>query len=198
VSPQTGPEPNPETLDLESTATLLLQVRQGNVAARERLVSRYLGPLERWAHGRLPSSARDLAETSDLVQVTLLKALNQVGTFEPRHEGAFLAYLRRILWNEIRGEIRRVGRRPKRQPLSDDLVDGARSPLDQAIGREAVLAYEKALSELDEEEREGIILRFEFGFTHREVAVALGRSSPDAARMLVTRAVMRLSEKMHV
>jgi len=43
--------------DPESTARLLEQVREGDDAARERLVSRYLGVLQCWVHGRLPLSA---------------------------------------------------------------------------------------------------------------------------------------------
>ncbi len=35
-------------------------------------------------------------------------------TSRPRHEGAFLAYLRRIVLNAVRDELRRAGRRPPR------------------------------------------------------------------------------------
>lgn len=87
---------------LESTATLLARVREGDAGARDRLCGQYLPILMRWAHGRLPPVARDLAETADLVQVTLVKALNAVDRFQPRHEGAFLAYLRTALLNVVR------------------------------------------------------------------------------------------------
>lgn len=184
--------------ELESTASLLAGVRAGDGQARERLVRRYLPTLLRWAHGRLPRSARDLAETQDLVQVTLLKALTHVDTFEPRREGAFLAYLRQILWNEIRMEIRRVSRRPGRQDLTENLAGRAPSPLEEAIGSDALRAYERALTTLREEEREAVILRIEFGFTHQEAAEALGKPSADAARMLVARAMVRLTEAMDV
>src|SRR5688572_11599302 len=93
--------------DLETTAQLLAWVREGDPAACERLVTRYLPMLRRWAHGRLPGHARALADTDDLVQVTLIRALGRVREFESSREGAFLAYLRRILLNAIRGEIRR-------------------------------------------------------------------------------------------
>lgn len=184
--------------DLQSTAALLAQVRDGDPKAREKLAGRYLSTLERWAHGRLPSRARDLIDTHDLVQVTVVKALEHVGTFEPRREGAFLAYLRQILLNEVRMEIRRVSRRPSRQPLQEDLVQNSPSPLEEAIGADALAAYEKALSTLSPEEREGVILRIELGFTHHQVAEALGKPTADAARMLVARAMVRLTEVMDV
>lgn len=104
--------------DVESTAKLLARVRAGDRLAREDLVRRYLATLLRWGHRRLPQHARDLSDTQDLVQTTLLKALDRVGDFEPRREGAFLAYLRTILLNEVRGEIRRVASRPGREPQS--------------------------------------------------------------------------------
>ena len=71
--------------------------RAGDQRARERLVSRFLPILRNWATGRLPGGARDLAETDDLVQITLVRALDHIDRFEHRGEGAFLAYLRRIL-----------------------------------------------------------------------------------------------------
>src|SRR6476660_6142279 len=92
--------------DLESTTTLLNRVREGDEAARERLLARYLPLLKRWAHGRLPRYARDLSETDGLVQVTWIRALSRAGEFESRREGAFLAYLWRILLNALRDEIR--------------------------------------------------------------------------------------------
>ncbi|HEY3215435.1 MAG TPA: sigma-70 family RNA polymerase sigma factor [Candidatus Eisenbacteria bacterium] len=139
--------------ELESTATLLARARGGDRMAREDLARRYLATLLRWGHGRLPSHARDLSDTQDLVQVTLLKALDHLGSFEPRREGAFLAYLRTILINEVRGEIRRVARRPGREPLSDDIAEPGPSPVEQAIGSAALRAYEQALNALSAEER---------------------------------------------
>jgi RNA polymerase sigma factor (sigma-70 family) len=189
---------SPMPHELESTATLLTRVRGGDRAARDDLARRYLATLLRWGHGRLPPHARDLSETQDLVQVTLLKALDRVGEFEPRREGAFLAYLRTILLNEVRGEIRRVARRPGRVPLDDQLPGPNLPPAEQAVGHEALQAYERALESLGEEEREGVILRLEMGFTHQQVAEALGKPSADAARMLVARAVVRLAEAMDV
>src|SRR6185503_3182092 len=175
---------------------LLQLVRHGDRPARERLAARYLQVLRRLAHGRLPLRARDLVDTDDLVQVTLIRALDHVEEFEPRHEGAFLAYMRRILLNQIRDEIRRVARRPARSELEGDLPALDRSPLEEAIGRETVERYEAVLDQLKEEQREAIILRLELGFTYHQIAEALGRDSPNAVRMMVTRALVRLGEQL--
>ncbi len=180
----------------ESTASLLAKVREGDGEARDRLVARYLVLLRRWAHGRVPPRARALIDTGDVVQVTLVRALDKAGTFEPRREGAFLAYLRTILLNEIRAALRRVDRGPERAPLPDTIKDGRPSPLAEAIGAEAIDDYEAALGTLTEDQRQAVVLRVEMGFTHQQVAEAMGNRSSNAARMLVARALARLSEKM--
>ena len=139
-----------------------------------------------------------MVDTDDLVQVAVLRALNKVGCFEPRREGAFLAYLRRILLNAVRDEIRRVARRPGTEDLPADLADGAPPAVEQAIGREAMQAYEAALAELSDAQQEAVILRVEFGYTFSEIAQATGGPSANAARMTVARALVRLAEAMDV
>ena len=185
-----------DPLGLDTTATLLLRVRDGDGEARERLVRRYLPALQRWARGRLPRSARDLSDTDDLVQITLLRALDRVGEFEPRREGAFHAYLRRILQNAILDEIRRVGRRPTHESLPVQMAGDGPSPLEAAIGRETLAVYEAGLSQLTKEQQDAVFLRIELGFTHQEIADALGCPSANAARMLIARGLVRLAEVM--
>ncbi|HVN75773.1 MAG TPA: sigma-70 family RNA polymerase sigma factor [Thermoanaerobaculaceae bacterium] len=175
---------------------LLELVRAGDTAATDRLVRRCLPALRRWAHGRLPVRARGMVDTDDLVQVSVLRALNQVGRFEPRREGAFLAYLRRILLNAVRDEIRRVARRPGGEEASEDLPDCAAPAVEQVIGRETMEAYEEALAQLSDAQQEAVILRVEFGYTFPEIADATGSPSANAARMTVARALVRLAEAM--
>ncbi len=183
--------------DLESTATLLSRVKQGDGRARERLCAIYLPILNRWAHGRLPPQARDLAETEDMVQASLIKALDRIDEFESLHEGAFLAYLRKILINNIRMEIRRVSRQLDRVDGEREWADGTASQVESMIGNELMEQYEKALTLMPAESREAVILRVEFGFTYPEVAAAMNCASANAARMLVTRALTRLAERIH-
>jgi len=178
----------------ESTAKLLVRARGGDRGAQGDLASRYATMLRQWAHGRLPNSARDLVDTSDLVQITLQRAFARLDSFEPRREGAFLAYIRQILLNQIRDEVRRAKRRPAHEPLPEDLGDGVTpSPLEEIIGRESVRQYEEALAELSERQREAIILRVELGLRYREVAEAVGAPSVNAARLIVARALVRLA-----
>jgi RNA polymerase sigma-70 factor (ECF subfamily) len=181
---------------LETTFDLLARARGGDDRARERLLARMLPPLRAWAHQRLPHRARDLAETDDLVQVTLVRVLRHLDGFEHRGEGALLAYLRQILLNAVRDEVRRTARREPREELRDAHPDPTPSPLERLVGRETLERYEAALQRLGSEQREAVILKVEMGYSNAEIAEALGRPSTDAARVFTARAIAQLAEAM--
>lgn len=182
--------------ETERSEELLDLARGGDRQALERLLARYLPPLERWATGRLPRWARDLLDTDDIVQETVMRALNHVEGFTPRHDGALAAYLRQAVLNRIRDEVRRAARRPPHRDVSDNLPDPTDSPLEAAIGTEAVGRYEAALGRLTSRERNLIIARIEMGLSYDDVARETGRPSADAARMGVRRALVRLAAEM--
>src|SRR6476659_1661901 len=147
----------------ESSVDLLERARAGDQSALNTLMARHLPRLRRWASGRLPRWARDVADTQDLVQETLLQTFKRIERFEPRGEGALQAYLRQGVLNRIRDELRRAGRRPGVAELDSQAPDLAASPLEEAIGREAADRYETALERLRPEDREAIIGRIEMG-----------------------------------
>jgi RNA polymerase sigma-70 factor (ECF subfamily) len=180
----------------ESTATLLSSLRDGDESARARLLARYLPVLRRWAHGRLPARARDLNDTNDLVQITLLSALKNLDQFESRHEGALLAYLRTAMLNAIRNEIRRVGRAGTLESLPDDGDVRAADTPTPRLDSSQWLDYENALAKLAERKREAVLLRLEFGMSYAEIASALDRTSEAAARMMVSRALVELAHHL--
>lgn len=159
------------------------------------LFTLYLPVLQRWASGRLPQWARDLTETHDVVQDVLLRTFKRVDGFEPRGEGAFHAYLRQAVMNRIRDEVRRASRLPTVVPLDEIVPHSGVSPLQAAIGNEAVERYDKALSRLTPDDRELIVARVELGLTYAELAEATGKPSADAARMAVSRALVRLAKE---
>ena len=189
--PLQSPDPSPS-----ATAILLARARVGDVDAREALFQRFLPILRSWAHRRLPLHARDLNETADLVQITLLRALNRIDQFEARGEGAFLAYLRQILLNVVREEIRRSTRRGTHESLHETLASPYASVVERVIGAEQVERYQEALATLNEEQQQGVILRLEFGYTYEQIAEALDKPSADAARMTVVRALSALARSI--
>ncbi len=189
-------EPDRSDSGLESTRVLLDRIRSGDEHARDELVSRFLPGLRRWARGRLPHHARGIMETDDIVQIAMLRALDRAADFQAGREGAFLSYLHQILINLIRDEIRRANRHPE-EPLDADLAATRQEMLERTIGRGALDAYDRALEALSDDQRQAVILRIEFGFTHPEIARALGRSTANAVRMQIARALVRLTEEMH-
>jgi RNA polymerase sigma-70 factor (ECF subfamily) len=181
---------------LDSTLSLVERAKAGDREALDRLFDRSLPALRRWASGRLPVWSRDLMDTDDLVQETAVRAINRIGNFEARHTGALQAYLRQAVVNRIRDEIRRRGRRPAPSELDENEQDHGASPLETAIGHEAVERYEQALGRLRPEEREAIVARVEMDCSYEEAAEALGKPSADAARMAISRALLRLAQEM--
>jgi len=204
VSPMENRRTSPEnlplgdrTIDAATTFELLELAKAGSSPAVNALFARYLPPLRRWARGRLPRFARDMLDTDDLVQETVFQTLRRLQSFEPQHEGALQAYLRQAVVNRIRDEVRRAARHPASEDLQDDaFIDDAASPLDEAIGREAVDRYEVALQRLKPEERQAIILRVELQLPYAQVAEEMKKPTADAARMAVARALVRLAEEM--
>jgi RNA polymerase sigma-70 factor, ECF subfamily len=184
------------TADLESTLRLLERARAGDQKALDRLLARHLPPLRRWARGRLPVWARDLADTDDIVQDTLVQTLRRIDSFEMRGPGALQAYLRQAVLNGVRDELRRKGRQPPATELDDAEISHEISPLELAIGRESLERYESALTSLTREDREAIIGRVEMGYSYEELAEALGKPSAEAARKAAQLALVRLAEQM--
>src|SRR3984893_15341678 len=118
---------------------------------------------------------RTMLDTNDLVQDAIINALRNLDSLEIRTEGTLQAYLRRAVNNRIIDLYRRAARRSMRQEMPEDAESLATSPLEAAIGAEAVASYERALSALSDGDREAIVLRVELGFDFVEIARQLGK-----------------------
>ncbi len=175
-----------------TSLALLARAQAGDVQALEDLLGRLLPRLRTWISGRLPGRYRDLCDTEDLVQDTVVRTLRILPAFEIRHDAGLQAYLRQALWNRLREEIRRSGRRGPSESLDESLAATDSSPLERAIGLQAIERYEAALQKLEDDERSAVIGRLELGYSYPELALLLGRNTPDAARKLVERAIPRI------
>lgn len=180
-----------------ATSDLIIRARSGDDRARDDLFRTVLPRLRQWVHGRVPAQVQRMIDTDDLVQISLVQALRNLGAFEPRHEGAFMAYLRQIAMNRIRDELRRVKRRPELEELPPDCPAETPSPMEDLVGRETLESYEAALAGLTEGQMQAVLLRVEFNYSFEEIAEAMDSSSVAAARMLVVRGLARLAEGMN-
>jgi RNA polymerase sigma-70 factor (ECF subfamily) len=182
----------------DSTLDVLERARHGDASAVRVLIERTLGPLKRWARGRLPRHARASANTDDVVQDAILRALGRLERFEHRTVGGLQAYLRESVRNRIRDELRKLTRRGIGERVPDSLPAEAYSPLEEIILKERFERYLEALRTLRPEDRLAVIFRLEHRHSFAEIAERLGKSSPDAARMAVNRAVKRLAAALGV
>ena len=178
------------------TQELLARARDGDRAALDALLARYLPRLRRWASGRLPGFARSLLDTQDLVQETLARVVQGLDRIEVRGPGGFQAYVRQAVLNRIRDEVRWAARRPGPDGVPESIPDLAPSPLENAIGADVLERYERALARLDEDDRQLLHLRLELALDYQEITAMTGRPSRDATRMAIQRALARLAGEM--
>ena len=181
---------------LGSISILVERARDGDFAAREQLARRCIDALRGFANVRVPQSVRGRLDSDDLVQTAVMRAFERLESFQRRGHGSFLANLRTIVLNQIRDEARRLSSRVPHQDLGSALADPGPSPLEAAIGADLVEAYERGLARLSAEQRQAIVLRLEMGYSYQEIAEAIGSASPNAARMVVARALVRLAGAM--
>ena len=189
-TPPGGPPSNP------ASDELLVRARAGDDYAPDQLFARYVPRLHRWAHRRVPTWARNAADTADYVQDTVLHTLKHLGTFQPQREGALLGYLRRSLVNRVRDQFRHAARHPAPGELDDRFVDGGHSPLELAIGTADRERYEAGLKRLRRADRQAILASIELGYSYDQIALVLKKPSAEAARLAVRRALLRLGEEM--
>lgn len=190
------PDDEASAAPLLATVELLRLAKEGDQQALEQILVRYVPRLRRWASGRLPVRARSLMDTGDLVQETLMRVLTGLDRIEVRGPGGFQAYVRQAVLNRIRDEVRWTNRRPGPDGVPESLENPAPSPLENAIGGDLLDRYERALATLKEPERDLLHLRIELDFDYEEIAAMTGKSSRDAVRMAVQRALARLAEAM--
>ena len=137
-----------------------------------------------------------MIDTTDLVQETLVSTYKVVERGEAQDDGAIHAYLRTALKNRLVDELRKVNRRPMLDEMDRSVAGDIASPLEQAIGAEALERYEAALLKLNDGDRNAVLARIELGLSYKDIATMLDRPSADAARMSVSRALVTLAEAM--
>src|SRR5262245_7455183 len=178
-----------------SSVELLARAQAGDEQALNELFTRYLPRLRKWAHGRLPLSARSGLDTYDMVQDAMARVVPHLASFKPLHDGGFYGYLRTTVQHRIQDQINWAKRRPM-DVLASDHPANDPSPIEQAIGGETLERYETALRRLPEADREAIVLRIELRLPYPEIAQALGKPTVAATHVAVSRALVKLAKEM--
>jgi RNA polymerase sigma-70 factor (ECF subfamily) len=186
----------PMSFDAAATVELVARARGGDQTAWEVLMRRYRGPLERFARNRLARRPHRLADTDDVVQDVTINVFRRLHRIELRFPGALLAYLRRSVSNRVADEHRRAIRQGPTATLDENLPDAHQSPLDVTLDRDKMRVYRAALLTLGADDRLAIVMRLERGESYDEIAVRLGKPTPNAARVAVARAMFKLAKHM--
>ena len=174
---------------------MLARARRGSRTAAEALFGRHASWLRNWARGRLPQWVRGAVDTSDVVQDTLQHTFERLEWFESRRSSALRAYLRRVVENRVQDELRRASRRHAAAlPVAPVPASGEDPPqLRRVLDEEAWRRYVEGLARLRPRDRRLIVGRAELGYSYRQLASVERLPSPDAARMALRRALVRLS-----
>lgn len=182
--------------ETQSTLFLVRSAQSGDDAALVALFDRYRDRLRRWASGRVPRGLRGRLDTEDVVHDALVGTFKQLHRLDPQGGGAFQAYTRRAVQNAIAAAVRKKAEDRLDTMAEDRASDPDPSPLEELLGREELDRYDAALATLDDEEREAVVARLECHCSWEEIAEEFDKPSPDAARMMVKRAVKKIAREL--
>ncbi len=193
---------------VDKTQHLVAMVRGGDESALNQLCKVY-GPRVHWIiRLRMGKELRSKLESMDLVQDTLIHALNDLDDFTYKNEGDFVRWLSTIAENVLRGNLKKLhaGKRDIRREVPLDgygPTTGSRlvvnpGPIDATTPsvimsrKEELEKLEKAIDKLKPEYREVIVLTKIERLTYKEISERLGKSN-DAVRKLISRAILALA-----
>ena len=192
----------------EDSRHLVEEASRGDAAAIENLITRHVEGLQGFVRRR----ARDLLEResdADLLQSVCREVLEDVrdGTFRYEGEAAFKQWLYQAALLKIRdrrrywgADKRGGGRGEERFRISSEsgdprhvaFLESVCSPSHGLVRREELQIVERAFSQLEEAQRQIIMLARIEGLSHKEIAVRLGISESNS-RVLLSRALARLT-----
>jgi RNA polymerase sigma-70 factor (ECF subfamily) len=194
--------------DPSETNDLLGLVAEADPSAEGRLWERHREPLRRMIGLRLDRAVGRRVDASDVVQEVLLKASGRLAEYLKHPVMPFHLWLRQIAHDHVidahrrhRGAAARTvdRERPAAASFADrssidlarQLRDPSPTPAAAALRRELERRFREAIDDLDEADREIILLRHFEQLTNSEAARALGLSEP-AAGMRHLRALRKL------
>lgn len=201
------PEPSP-------TQELLNQARAGDEHAVENLLARHREPVRRMIALRLDPAIIQRLDASDVVQDVLLEASKRLKDYLKSPNMPFHLWLRHIAKDHVIDAHRKHHQAAKRgvdreRPLARagwderssldlaaQLFDQELTPASAAIRQELQVRLQTALDDMNEDDREILLMRHFEQLGNQEVAQALNLSEA-AASMRYLRAIRRLRDLLN-
>jgi RNA polymerase sigma-70 factor (ECF subfamily) len=195
----------------EQTQELLNGVAGGDASAMNQLMDRHREAVRRMIQMRMDQAVARRVDASDIVQDVLLEASQRLPDYLKNPAMPFHLWLRQLARDRII-DMHRRHRAAKRRsvdrelnlngPMNDEqsaadfaalLKDAELTPAAAALRKEMEERFLVALDQLDENDREIVIMRHFEHLGNSEVAEAL-QLTPPAAGMRYLRAIRRLKE----
>jgi len=176
------------------------RIQNGDREALDELIQRWRPILRLYAHGLLGRQFSARADSSDVVQDTMIQASRCVNQFQGETEAQWGAWLRRILQNEAARyrrqhlESRRTVVRESGQAEEEAKVD---PPLEKTIEIENVVLVAAAIEKLPQPMRDGVVRRTFQHHSFNEIAESTGRT-PGVVRVIWARALRKLHASLAV
>lgn len=193
---------------LKETLSLIADAKKGDKAALESVCARYIGRVHKIVACRMGRELRGKAESMDIVQSVMIKAVRDIDAFNTASESKFINWLAKIVENTIRDKIDYFTAE-KRSTAAEvqlvhetqgggagvtDITDKTSPTITEEVeGRQKLAILCDALDRVKENHREAIILRDYAGMTFKEMGGVLG-CSEDAARMLYVRSMDEITD----
>ena len=195
--------------EADKTQELLANAKEGSEEAIGKLLDRHRDALRRMVQMRLDRKIQRRVDVSDIVQDVLFEANRRLSKYLQEPKMPFHLWLRHMARDRIIDAHRRhrvsakrsVDReKPLMSPANVDrstmeiaaqLCDPAITPAAAATMHELARRFEAAIDELEERDREVLLMRHFEHLTNQEVAQALSLTEP-AASMRYLRALRRL------
>lgn len=170
-----------------------------DASASDQDLERFRAYLHLLARLQLDGKLQGKVDLSGVVQVTLLEAHQALAQFVDRDEALRMAWLRQILANNLRDEIRKLATAARdvdrecsletalaasSAQLQGWLAANQSSPSQQVIRHEELLALASALARLPDEQRLAVEAHHLKGLPLADVAWQLGRTKGAVAQLL--------------
>jgi RNA polymerase sigma-70 factor (ECF subfamily) len=190
--------------DSEATLRLLERIQGGDHEAFEELLTRHQPALQQMIELRLDSRLRGRLDPLDVVQETELEAFRQLSGFLQRQPMPFRLWLRKTAQERLRMLERQHLEAAKRTvgrelPLPDassvllaqQLASSGPTPSQDLAQHELAQRVRQAVAQLEELDREILLMRTFEGLSYEETACILD-INPATARKRYGRALLRL------